>query len=106
MSSYCLLLVKKNFNGIITSKIVLGWKDRFGENPRRQSNFGYLIPNEAKLNKFKRKAHLFPPTRREMLYSSSEPKKVLRFGPYFVLMGLGNILKLIPIENISMGIVL
>lgn len=35
-----------------------------------------------------------------------EPKNVLRFGPYFALMGLGNILTLIPIENISMGIVL
>lgn len=56
--------------------------------------------------KFMKKAHLCPPTLREILYSSSEPKKLLRFGHYFALMGLGNILKFIPIENISMGIVL
>lgn len=51
-----------------------------------------------------KKAHLRPPT--EILYSSSEPKNVLRFGPYFEFMGLGNFLKLNPIEHISMGIVL
>lgn len=80
-------IVKKNSNGIVTSKIVWGWKEIFGENPRRLSNFGYLIliPNEAKLNKFMRKAHLCPPTLRDTSYSSSEPKNVLRFGPYFAL---------------------
>lgn len=52
-----------------------------------------------------KKAHLPPSTLREILYSSSEPKNVLRFGPYFALIGLGNFLKFNPIEHISMEIV-